>query len=237
MATNVLPPELLDALRRIDACTLANAIEQLNVRPRNEGFLQRSIPCVYPNLPPIAGYAVTGKMRSASPPIAGHCYYDHVEWWQYVASVPAPRIVVLEDADDPPGIGALFGELHVRICQALNCVGYITNGAVRDVGAIEPLGFQLFACRTSVSHAYAHVVEFGNPVEVGGLRIGSGDLLHADRNGAQLVPIEAAAELPLIATQVLQDEQAFIRMSIDADFSVERLAEAIREHAEAEKCR
>ena len=101
-------------------------------------------------------------MRSSSPPILGRCYYDHIEWWRYLASVPAPRIVVVLDADDPPGIGALFGELHARISMAMNSVAYITNGAVRDLPAIEKLGFQIFAGNSSVSHAYAHMVDFGH---------------------------------------------------------------------------
>jgi regulator of RNase E activity RraA len=234
--TGVLP-EALEALRRIDSCTLSNAIEVLNVRPRNEGYIRHSVSCMFPALPPVAGYAVTGRMRSASPPVNGHCYYEHIDWWRYVASVPEPRILVLADADDPPGVGALFGELHARICMALNCVCYITNGAVRDLPAVERLGFQLFAGSPSVSHAYAHVVDFGHPVEIGGLRVRSGDLLHGDLHGVQLVPQEFANKLPEIATQVLWDEQAFIKMCIDGSFSIERLAAKIREHVEERKCK
>ena len=232
-----LPAEDLEALRRIDSCTLSNAIEALNVRPRNEGYLQNTVSCIFPKLPPIAGYAVTGRMRSASPPVDGRCYYEHIDWWRYVASVPVPRIIVLHDADDPPGIGALFGELHARISMALNCVGYITNGRVRDLPGIQRLGFQLFASGLSVSHAYAHVVEFGHPTEIGGLRIHSGDLLHGDLHGVQVVPPEFAAKLPELAAKVLSGEQELIQMCLDGNFSIERLAATIREHAEGRRCK
>ena len=230
-----LHPEDLEALRRIDSCTLSNAIEVLNARPRNEGYIQDTVSCLFPKLPPVAGYAVTGRMRAASPPVNGHVYYEHVEWWRFVESVPAPRIIVLLDADDPPGVGALFGELHARICMALSCVAYLTNGRVRDLPAVERLGFQLFARGPSVSHAYAHVVDFGHPVEIGGLKIHTGDLLHGDLHGVQSVPVELAPNLPAVATQVLADEQAFIQLSIDGNFSIERLAAKIREHAEGRK--
>jgi 4-hydroxy-4-methyl-2-oxoglutarate aldolase len=232
-----LSPEDLEALRRFDSCTLANAIEVLNIRPRNEGYIQDTVSCVFPKLPPVAGYAVVGKMRSASPPVEGHWYYDHIDWWRYVASVPPPRIIVLLDADSPPGTGALFGELHARICMALNCVCCITNGKVRDLPAIGQLGFQLFSAGLSVSHAYAHVVDFGHPIEIGGLRIHSGDLLHGDLHGVQLVPPEFATKLPEIATQVLREEQTFIQVCLDGNFSIERLAKAIREHAEGRPCK
>lgn len=193
--------------------------------------------CVFPALPPVLGYAVTGRMRASSAPVHGRCYYDHIEWWRYLETIPAPRVVVLRDADDPPGVGALFGSLHARICMALDCVAYITNGTVRDLGEIERLGFQLFAAGPAVSHAYAHVVEFGCPVEVGGLNVHPGDLLHADRDGVLSIPREVVNRLPAIAAQTLANEQDFIHLCLDGNFSIERLAEKIRAHAEGRKCK
>lgn len=221
----------VEALRRFDSCTVSNAIELLNVRPRTEGYVRDGATgCMFPHLPPVAGFAVIGRIRSASQPVHGHFYYDHEEWWRYVESVPAPRIIVLLDADDPPGAGALFGELHARISMALDCVAYVSNGAVRDVASIERLGFQLFAGSTSVSHAYAHVAEFSQEIEIGGLKIHSGDLLHADRNGILSVPLESAGKLPALAAQVLEDEQRFIRLCLDGNFSIHRLAAEIRHY-------
>ena len=228
----------VEALRRFDSCTLSNAIELLNLRPRNEGYMRGHVaPCMFARIPPVAGFAVTGKIRAASQPVHGHYYYDHIEWWRYVSSIPPPRIIVMLDADEPAGAGALFGELHAHICIALNCVAYISNGAVRDVHAIERLGFQLFAGSTSVSHAYAHVVDFGHEIELGGLKIQSGDLLHGDANGVLSVPREAVKRLPALATQVLNGEHRLIRMSLDANFSIERFAAEIQEHAEAQECK
>ncbi len=230
--------EDVEALRRFDTCTISNAIEVLNLRPRNEGYvLDQVVRCMFPRIPPVAGFAVTGRMRSASQPVHGHYYYDHLEWWRYVQSVPAPRIVVMLDADEPAGMGALFGELHARICMALNCVGYISNGTVRDLPAIERLGFQLFAGGTSVSHAYAHVVDFGQEIELGRLKIRSGDILHADLHGILSVPPEAVKKLPALATQVQDGERRFIRMCLDGNFSIERLSAEIREHTQEQEVR
>ena len=89
-----------------------------------------------------------------------------------------------------------MGEIHAAIGIALNCVGCVTNGAVRDLPAVEAMGFQLFASRTSVSHAYAHIVEFGEPVEIDGLKISSGDLLHGDRHGVLTIPLSIATQIP-----------------------------------------
>jgi len=227
--------EDVEALSRFDTCTLANAIEALNIRPRNEGYMHGSLECMFPKHPPVAGFAATGRMRAASQPVHGHYYYDHIDWWRYVDSLPKPRVIVLFDADDPPGMGALFGELHARICRALSCVAYITNGAVRDIPGIEGIGFQVFASRPSVSHAYAHVVDFGDPVEVAGLKIRSGDLLHGDLHGVQLIPPEVAPKLPELANRLLDEERRFIDACLDGSFSIERLSESIRNHAEGHK--
>lgn len=232
-----LAPADLEALRRIDTCTISNALEVLSIRPRNEGYIQGTLTCMFPKLPPVAGYAVTGRIRTATPPVDGRCYYEREEFWRYVETLPEPRILVLQDADDPPGVGALFGDLHARICMALHCVAYVSNGAVRDLPRIETLGFQLFAGTVSVSHAYAHVCDFGQPVTIGGLRVHPGDLLHGDEHGVQSIPFEAAPKLPGIAAQVMRDEQAFIEMCISGNFSVERLSAKIREHAEGRKCK
>lgn len=157
------------------------------------------------------------------PPVNGPRYYEHIDFWRYVETVPAPRIIVLQDADPLPGTGALFGEVHARICRALDCAGYITNGAVRDLPGIEALGFQLFAGSVVVSHAYAHVVEYGERVEIGGLRIASGELLHGDLHGVQLIPREIVDQLPSMAERILAREREIFQLC-EEDFSVDKLA-------------
>ena len=85
-----LTPEQLESLRRLDGCTLANAIETFNVRLRNEGFTDGRLRCFFPRLPPIVGYAATVKIRGSAPPTAGGFYHQRTDWWDYVRSLPAP---------------------------------------------------------------------------------------------------------------------------------------------------
>ena len=224
MPDHQISRQCLERLGGYDTCTLSNAIERLQVRPRNEGFVVGATECRFPKLPPVAGYAVTGRIRSSMPPVSGRWYYEHIDWWRYLVSVPAPRIVVLQDADPWPGTGALFGEVHARFCCALECKAFVTNGAVRDLPSIEALDFQLFSGSVAVSHAYAHVVEFGGMVEIGGLRISSGDLLHADLHGVHMIPPEIACELPSVAEEVQRQEKELFEMCDDRNFNVEMLA-------------
>jgi regulator of RNase E activity RraA len=218
-----LTSEQLEALRQIDACTLANAIETFQVRLRNEGFTDSSLRCFFPRLPPIVGYAATIKLRGSAPPMADSLYPERTDWWNYVLSLPAPRIVVAQDIASCPGVGALFGVAHINIQRALGSAGIVTNGVVRGIPAAEALGFQIFAGGVTVSHAYTHIVEFGTPVDVGGLKVRSGDLLHGDQHGVQSVPLPIAGRIPPVAARIAARKQALIALCQSPAFSLENL--------------
>jgi len=221
-------PEDLDRLRTLDTCTVSNAIERLNLRLRNEGFISRVSRCRFPNFDPMLGYAVTGRIRTSSPPISGRCYYDRMDFWQYVASIPAPRVIMMEDVDHTPGLGALVGEIHATIGLALDCVGYVTNGAVRDLPAVKALGFHLFSGSVAVSHAYAHLIEFGEPVEIGGLKVAPGDLIHGDCHGVQTIPVEAVEHIPREAAKIIASENELKEFCRSSRFSLEGLSKRLQ---------
>lgn len=223
----MVPKDVFEKLRRLDTCTASNAIERLNVRMRNEGFIAGAVRCRFPALKPMLGYAVTGRIRSASPPMSGRCYYDRMDFWEYVATLPAPRVIVLADVDHQPGLGAFFGEIHASIAQALDCVGYVTNGAVRDLRAVRALGFHLFSGSIAVSHSYAHLVDFGEPIELGNLKIHPGDLMHGDLQGVHTIPAEIAADVPREAEKIVSSENDLKQYCRSRGFSLEGLAERL----------
>ena len=222
-----LEPCLLDALRHMDAGTLANAIETFQQRLRNEGFIDHTVHCLCPHFEPMVGYAATLKIRGSAPPTAGGVYSDRTDWWDYVLSLPEPRVAVIQDVAARPGVGSLVGAVHMNILRALKCVGVVTDGAVRDLPAAENAGFHYFARSLAVSHAYVHIVEIGAEVEIGGLKIRSGDLLHGDRHGVQSIPIDIAPRIPAAAAEVSAKEQAIIALCRSPDFSIEKLRAAI----------
>jgi 4-hydroxy-4-methyl-2-oxoglutarate aldolase len=225
---NVLAPEQLEALRRLGTCAVSNAIEAFDVRLRNAGFADASIQCVFKDFPPIVGYAATARVRTSVPPMRGHNYLDRTDWWNAILKIPAPRVVVVEDVEKRPGLGSFVGEVHANILSALGCVAVVTNGAVRDLPQVRSTGFQFFAGNVAVSHAYAHVFQFGNPVEIGGLRIEPGDLLHGDQHGILKVPFEVASGIPAVARELQEKEERLIAMCRSADFSLDKLRELFR---------
>jgi 4-hydroxy-4-methyl-2-oxoglutarate aldolase len=225
MVTHVLSAADFGRLKALDTCTASNAIETFDVRPRNEGFVHGTARCMFAGLPPTLGYAVTGRIRSSSLPVSGGWYYDRIGWWASFQGMPSPRVMVLQDVDPVPGFGAFVGEIHAHIAAALHCVGCVTNGAVRDLAPIEALGFQLFAGGVSLSHAYAHIIDWGHPVEIGGLRINPGDLIHGDRYGVHTVPLSVAADIPRVASQLVSQERELIALCQSSRFSLEALSD------------
>jgi 4-hydroxy-4-methyl-2-oxoglutarate aldolase len=232
MAANLIAKSAdLDKIRALDTCTVANAIERLKVRLRNEGFISGAARCRFPNLAPMVGYAVTGRIRSSSPPMSGRCYYDRMDFWNYLTTIPSPRVLVLQDVDHAPGFGAFVGEIHATICQALQCIGYVSNGSVRDLPSVRALGFHLFSGSVAVSHAYAHLVDFGEPVEIGGLKISPGDLLQGDRHGVQIIPADYIAEIAEEAARLQCAERELIDFCRSSQFSLTGLSERLKEVA------
>lgn len=218
-----LDAEVLEALGCLDSSTLANAIETFRERLRNEGFVNGTVRCLSRQLKPMIGYAATLVIRGANPPTAGGLYPDRTDWWDYVLTVPAPRVAVVQDTSVQPGLASLIGAVHMSILSALGCVGVVTNGAVRDLPAAENAHFHYFANSVAVSHAYVHIIAVGKPVELGGLKIQSGDLLHGDWQGVQSVPKDIATKIPAVAADLVAREQAIIALCRSSDFSLEKL--------------
>jgi regulator of RNase E activity RraA len=223
----------LEELRRFSTCVVSTAIETFQVRLPNAGFSDSSIRCMFEDLPPIVGYATTARIRTADPPMEGGGYvYDRNDWWEHILAVPAPRIVVIQDVDSPPGLGAFVGEVHANILKALGCVGIVTNGAVRDLNALNDSGFQMFAGNVSVSHAYAHVFDFGGTVEVARMTIQPGELLHADRHGVLSVPLEIADQIQPEAARIDERRKRIVALCRSSNFSIKRLSEICCEEEE-----
>ena len=213
---------MIDVLRKISSPSVANAIETFNVRPRHQGFMSSALRTLFPDLGPLVGYAVPALIRAEPAPREGH-RASTFAWWDYVLSIPAPRVIVVHDLDDPRGQGAQWGEVQANIHKALGCVGVVTDGSVRDLDEVRALGFQFAAAHVSVSHAWVHMVDFGLPVKVCGLWVNPGELIHADQHGVVTIPADLAPRIPEAVAKVEADERKIISLCQSPDFSAGRL--------------
>jgi regulator of RNase E activity RraA len=228
MPGTVLSQQELSDLRKLDTCTVSNAIETFGVRLRNTGFADASVRCMFKDFPPMVGYAATARLRSEDPPVDRAHLHDRSDWWQNILQAPPPRIVVLEDMDESPGRGAFIGDVHAAILRALGCVGVVTNGAVRELPRVREMDFHLFAGNVAVSHAYAHIFHFGSVVTVGGLEVHPGDLLHGDRHGVLSIPRQIATQVPEVANRLREKEKQLIAACREGELPLDKLREIIR---------
>ncbi len=222
-----LHPDHIAALKAMPSPTIANAIETFKVRPREAGNLSSDIRARFANTGPMVGHAVTALIRAERGPFEGH-RASVFAWWDYIQTIPVPRVVVAHDLDDPRGQGAQWGEVQANIHKALGCVGIVTDGSVRDLDEVRALGFQFFAACVSVSHANVHLVDFGLPVKVGGVWINPGELIHGDQHGVLTIPQEIADRIPEAAAGIEADERAIIETCQSPDFSLDRLKSVYR---------
>lgn len=221
--TEPLTTAELDALRALNSPTVSNAIEMFEVRPRNEGFLDARIKCLFPELGPMVGYASTVTIAADLPATRVVAREDY---WAQVESVPAPRIAVVLDLDQPQCIGSFWGEVNSSVHHALGCIGTLTEGGVRDLDEMSGLGFHTFALAPIVSHAYVHMEDFGIPVRVGGVVIRPGDLIHADQHGAIVIPHDIAREVAAAAHELDAAERILINEARSGSATRASLAKA-----------
>jgi 4-hydroxy-4-methyl-2-oxoglutarate aldolase len=202
----------LDYLRSVDSPTIANAIELFKVRDRCDGFIGGKVKALFPDMPPMVGYALTVTMNDEH----GEVKSKDGFWKMFdaLSQMPAPSILVVKDVSGRPERVAFCGEVMATLAQRLGAVGYVTDGTVRDVHEVQALGLPYFASGVCVSHANFWIEEVGVDIELDGEVIRTGDLLHGDANGIVVVPREVLSGLPEKVASVRDKEgelMAFIR--------------------------
>src|SRR5688572_16372354 len=179
--------ELLQ-LKRWNTPTIYNGWEQITKHdPAADAFNLEECRDFMPQMGPMVGYAVTVVVE---PSQVRHKTNANAwaEYRRYVANVPGPKIVVVQDLDRPRVIGSFWGEVNSNVHRALGCVGTITDGAIRDVDEMTDAGFKALARRLCVGHAFVCPMRWNCPVEVFGRRIEPGQLIHADKHGFLAIP-------------------------------------------------
>lgn len=192
----LLPHGDLLQLKRWNTPTIYNGWEQITKRDRTRDAINlEETRDFMPQMGPMVGYAVTLVVEPGNPKHRETNSNAWSEYRRYIASVPGPKIVVVQDLDKPRVIGSFWGEVNSNTHRALGCVGTITDGAVRDVDEMTNAGFKALARRMCVGHAWVCPVRWGVAVEVFGQRIEPGQLIHADKHGFLAVPNEDVPRL------------------------------------------
>jgi regulator of RNase E activity RraA len=212
-------------LRQFDTPTIANALEIAQGKRSITGFTRQTYLTAFPKLPAIVGFARTAAIRCSTPYDPAVRRKNQVAYYEHVAQGEQPTIAVIQDIDSQPGLGAFWGEVNTHVHWGLGCLGTLTNGSMRDLDAMQPQ-FQCFAATLSPSHAWVQVVEIGKPVEVLGMAVTDGDIVHADRHGAIVIPLDVLEKIPAAIDLMARKEKVILDAAKKPGFNVATLKEA-----------
>lgn len=219
----------LDELKRWDTPTICNGLELIAPERRAIGFTVEPMIAAQRDAPPIVGVARTGLIRARETPRG--LIPAREDWYDYVVPDDLPTVAVLQDIDDRPGYGAFWGEVQSTVHLALGVLGCITNGSFRDLDLLAP-GFQIIGSRLGPSHAHVHIVQMRCDVNVCGMLVTHGDIVHADFHGAVVIPAEAVTRLPDAIALVVRREKIILDAARAAGFNTAKMREALKQVGE-----
>lgn len=191
-------------LKRWNTPTIANALEQICPDDPLSLVNLEETRDFMPEMGPMVGYAMTVVISGKDPEPKKQMPQNFSLYRQYLASLPDPKIVVIQDADQPACYGSIWGEVGANVARTLGCVGTITDGAIRDLDEMKNAGFKALARRLAVSHAHTWPLRWGCEVEVFGQKVRPGQLIHADKHGFIIIP-EVAHPRVLEAARYMDD--------------------------------
>lgn len=224
-----MKPSLLNLLNKVDTPTVCNAIEVAEGKRGFNAFTRGTMLCSDPDAGAMVGYARTAKIAAVNPPEEPPevIRKRRMDYYRHMALGTGPSITVVEDLDFPHCIGAYWGEINTTVHKGFGINGALTNGVMRDLGDL-PEGFPVVAGSIGPSHGFVHVKEVGTPVNIFGLEINDGDLVHADRHGALVIPPEVLGDLEQAILKLLETEKLILEPARKPGFDFDAFEEAWR---------
>ena len=222
----LLTPEQLAELRSMDSPTIANAIETFKVRDDTQGFMGMDVACHTPEFGVMVGYAITATANSMAPGRARD-RRGLLKLFEAVGAAPKPSILVIKEVGPKPTHSCFLGDVIATITKRLGAIGIVTDGGVRDLEGVKPLGDHVFAAVSVVAHGTFNIEEVGIPVKISGTTVKPGDLIHGDASGVTTIPLEIADKLYAECLKVRERETALRDFATSRDFTLEALRQRL----------
>lgn len=218
---------LLKLLKSVDTPTVCNAIEVAQGKRGFDAFTRGTMLCSDPDAGAMVGYARTAKIAAVNPPEEPPevIRKRRMEYYRHMATASGPAVTVVEDLDYPDCIGAYWGEINTSVHKGFGISGALTNGVMRDLGDL-PEDFPVVAGSIGPSHGFVHVREVATPVSIFGLTIHDGDLVHADRHGALVIPPEVVPDLEQAIQKLLETEKLVLEPARQPGFDFDAFERA-----------
>jgi len=222
-----MTPSLLKLLKSVDTPTVCNAIEVAQGQRGFNDFTRGTMLCSAPTEPAVVGYARTAKIAAVAPPSEDPDVIKarRMSYYKYMSEASMPAIAVIEDIDFPNCIGAFWGEINATIHKGFGLAGTLTNGVMRDLGDV-PGGYPIVAGSIGPSHGFVHVKDIGCTVSVFGLSVNEGDLIHADRHGALIIPKQVVTHLETAIEKLVTTEKLILEPATKPGFDFDQFKSA-----------
>jgi len=213
---------LLDLLKKVDTPTVCNAIEVAQGKRGFNDFTRGTMLASDSNSGAMVGYARTAKIAADNPPVepADVIKKRRMDYYRHMSTGARPALAVVEDVDFPHCIGAYWGEINTTVHKGFGISGALTNGVMRDLGDL-PEAFPVVAGSVGPSHGFVHVKEIATPVTIFGLIVNEGDLVHADRHGAVVIPTDVIPSLEVSILKLLDTEKLVLEPARQDGFDFE----------------
>ena len=224
-----LSVEQLEELRSVDSPTVANAIEAFRVRDDTQGFMGMEVRCLTPEFGVMLGYAVTAAADSMAPG-RSRDRRGHMRLFEAIAASPKPAVLVIHDVGPSRSHACFLGDVIASLSRRLGAIGIVTDGGVRDLDGVRPLGFHVFAAGLVVAHGTFNIIDVGTPVELSGALVHPGDLIHGDPSGVTTVPLEVADKVYEQCQKVREREIGLRDYAHSREFSLEGLRAKLLGH-------
>ncbi|CZF80741.1 hypothetical protein GCE9029_02171 [Grimontia celer] len=218
---------LYKLLLSVDTPTVCNAIEVAQGQRGFDQYTRSTLLASDPESKAMVGYAKTAQIAAIEPSTLppDEVKALRMQYYKYMSQGPFPSVTVIEDLDYPNAVGAFWGEINTNVHKGFGISGVLTNGVMRDLGDL-PDAFPVLAGSIGPSHAFVHIESIGEPVSVFGLTVNEGDLIHADRHGAVVIPKDIIPKLQDAIETLLRNEQIVLQAAKEEGFDFERFEQA-----------
>jgi len=225
---------LLELLQSVDTPTVCNAIEVAQGQRGFNQFTRGTMCCSDLSVKALVGYARTAQIAALAPAREAPEVIKarRMDYYKHMSEGPRPALAVVEDMDYPHAVGAYWGEINTNIHKGFGLAGALTNGVMRDLGDL-PENFPVIAGSVGPSHAFVHVRSVAQPVTIFGMQVNDGDLIHADRHGALVIPPALIPVLGEAIQKLLETEKIVLEATAKDDFDFEKFQAAWQKFEQA----
>lgn len=161
---------------------------------KGKWYTDQTLKCMYPELGRRVGYVVTCTYGLPDPNYPNLKFADVL---RAVAEMKKPVILALKQdmPDEIKNIDGLLGGNMMTALKSAGVVGVLSDGPSRDIDEIRPLNMQYMLTGVCAGHGKFAVHAVNTPVEICGMMVAPGDIVHMDENGAVKFPAKYIDEV------------------------------------------